>query len=87
MLWTLGRSPGEGIEIDRGAPRIFSNSASVGKGKENAVYRFQRYSALQSKLEGTKLPRRFLWMDLNRGFQNDNSLIFDSSDISTGFNV
>lgn len=57
MLWTLGCSPGEGIEIDRGVPRNFLNCASFGKGKENAVYRRQRYCALQPKLAGTKLSR------------------------------
>jgi len=41
MLWTLGRCPGQGIEIDRGVSRMLSNSASNGIGKENAVYRFQ----------------------------------------------
>ena len=27
----------------------------------------------------------FLWMGLNQGFQNDNSLTFDSSVIGSGF--
>ena len=30
MLWTLGRSPGEGVELHRDASKIFSNSAVNG---------------------------------------------------------
>ena len=46
MLWTHGRSPGEGIERHRGAPEIFSNCAAAGKVLENAVYRLQRYEVI-----------------------------------------
>jgi hypothetical protein len=46
ILWTLGRSRKEGIEIHRSAPKIFSNGASVRKVTENAVYRLQRYEII-----------------------------------------
>src|SRR5210317_2099408 len=36
MLWTLGRSLGEGVEIHNDAPKVFSNSAPEGKVSENA---------------------------------------------------
>jgi hypothetical protein len=46
MLWTLGRSLGEGVEIHNDAPKVFSNSASEGKVTENAAYRLQRYEII-----------------------------------------
>ena len=48
MLWTLGRSLGEKVEIHRDAPKIFPNSACAGKATENAVYRLQRYEIIIS---------------------------------------
>jgi len=58
MLWTLGRSPGEGIEIHRGAPKIFSNCAAAGKVTENAVYRLQRYEIIV-KTDGQIISRTY----------------------------
>ena len=46
ILWMLGRSLGERVETHRDAPKVFSNSASVGKIKQNAVYRLQRYEII-----------------------------------------
>ena len=46
VLWTLGRSPGEGAELHRDASKFFSNSAVAGKDAENAVYRLQRYEII-----------------------------------------
>ena len=58
MLWTFGRSPGEGIEIHRGAPEIFSNCAAAGKVLENAVYRLQRYEVIV-KTDGQIFSRTY----------------------------
>ena len=46
ILWTLGCSRKEGIEIHRSAPKNFSNGAPVRKVTENAVYRLQRYEII-----------------------------------------
>ena len=58
MLWTLGRSPGEGFEIHRGASKIFSNCAVAGKVSENAVYRLQRYEIIV-KTDGQIISRTY----------------------------
>ncbi len=58
MLWTLGRSPGEGFEIHRGTFESFSNCAVAGKVLENAVYRLQRYQIIV-KTDGQIISRTY----------------------------
>lgn len=58
VLWTLGRSPGEGAELHRDASKIFSNSAVAGKDAENAVYRLQRYEIIV-RTDGQIISRTF----------------------------
>ena len=58
MLWTLGRSLREGIEIHRCAPKVFSNCASSGKTTGNAVYRLQRYEII-IKTDGQIISRTY----------------------------
>jgi hypothetical protein len=74
MLWTLGRSPREGIEIHRGAPKNFSNSTAAGKVTENAVYRLQR-SEIIVRTDGQIISRTYSG---SNSLSSGNCLIFEN---------